>query len=381
MPQGHLVQGNSARVRKGRLTPSHLFRAILRNDVEGVVELVETEPSLLSGEDLKGWTAVHYAARVGSVEIMDVLRDKGASTGAEDRKGMTPLAIATYHKHDVLVKYLLRKQLAAESFYGEAPAYCGGEAVRGEGRKPQVAVVAGERHRMSKGTIQRSLLTAAANAIRQDDLECLVCLSEKAKITKKAELDVAALCLVAIAADANNCLNWLLQRRAGLTGQIPGGSLTKRRVWGHSSLLHLAAKFGATRCTRVLLRQPCPAARARDDAGYTPLMYALALTKPDILDLLARYDPKTLDVLNYAAPAIRPDQATLSSGGPGGWGNSGTWPSLAGSLPRLNSSASGFAMAPELFNTTVVQAVKNSTPETRRFLKTNYHIDLEPLVR
>ena len=59
---------------------------------------------LLAGEDvnaqdLNGWTALHFAAQEGDVEITKLLIDSGADISAIDSNGNTPLWVATINSH------------------------------------------------------------------------------------------------------------------------------------------------------------------------------------------------------------------------------------------------------------------------------------------
>lgn len=56
-----------------------------------------------------GWTALHYAAAAGSVEITTILLDKHAYIDAESPSGMTPLMIAAREGQEEVVELLLKE--------------------------------------------------------------------------------------------------------------------------------------------------------------------------------------------------------------------------------------------------------------------------------
>jgi len=57
----------------------------------------------------KGWTALHYAAAAGSVEITTILLDHYAYIDAESPSGMTPLMIAAREGQEKVVQLLLEQ--------------------------------------------------------------------------------------------------------------------------------------------------------------------------------------------------------------------------------------------------------------------------------
>ena len=56
----------------------------------------------------KGWTALHYAAAAGSVEITNILLEQHAYIDAESPSGMTPLMMAAREGQEQVVEVLLQ---------------------------------------------------------------------------------------------------------------------------------------------------------------------------------------------------------------------------------------------------------------------------------
>jgi len=96
---------------------SRLFDAAHRNDAQGVAQLLDAGEALTSS-DSKGWTALHYAADGGALEVTTLLLDRGADPNTLDRFGNTALFRAVYEKHAELVKLL--RERGADPLLGAA---------------------------------------------------------------------------------------------------------------------------------------------------------------------------------------------------------------------------------------------------------------------
>jgi ankyrin repeat protein len=80
-----------------------LMMAAFRQNKQAVLELLARGAQV----NQKGWTALHYAAAAGSVEISTILLDKYAYIDAESPSGMTPLMIAAREGQEPVVELLL----------------------------------------------------------------------------------------------------------------------------------------------------------------------------------------------------------------------------------------------------------------------------------
>jgi ankyrin repeat protein len=80
-----------------------LMMAAFRKNKEAVLMMLKRGAQV----NQKGWTALHYAAAAGSVEITTVLLDKYAYIDAETPSGMTPLMIAAREGQEDVVALLL----------------------------------------------------------------------------------------------------------------------------------------------------------------------------------------------------------------------------------------------------------------------------------
>jgi ankyrin repeat protein len=82
-----------------------LMMAAFRQNKTAVLELLKRGAQV----NQKGWTALHYAAAAGSLEITRILLDKYAYIDAESPSGMTPLMIAAREGQEDVVALLLEQ--------------------------------------------------------------------------------------------------------------------------------------------------------------------------------------------------------------------------------------------------------------------------------
>lgn len=72
--------------------PSDVHAWVSRQEAE-IAKLLSENPTLLTGRDGDGWTALHWAVRLGNVETTRLLIKRGADIDARDLKGRTPLFV------------------------------------------------------------------------------------------------------------------------------------------------------------------------------------------------------------------------------------------------------------------------------------------------
>ena len=86
-----------------------------------LMEVSETRGKQLpvDAKDSSGWTALHYAADKGSVDIANLLLDEGSNVNAKDEAKRTPLHLAA-NGGDAAMVALLIKRGAAKHFLNVA---------------------------------------------------------------------------------------------------------------------------------------------------------------------------------------------------------------------------------------------------------------------
>lgn len=93
-----------------------LVKAIKKKDLESSNSILDSFPQLATSKDLKGMTALHFAAENGCIEIAKLLIKKGADANAKNMaKDWTPLHFAVDSSNKKMVKYLLSQDLTKET--------------------------------------------------------------------------------------------------------------------------------------------------------------------------------------------------------------------------------------------------------------------------
>jgi ankyrin repeat protein len=82
-----------------------LMMAAFRQNKAVVLDMIKRGAQV----NQKGWTALHYAAAAGSIEVTQLLLDNYAYIDAEAPSGMTPLMIAAREGQEKVVELLLEQ--------------------------------------------------------------------------------------------------------------------------------------------------------------------------------------------------------------------------------------------------------------------------------
>jgi ankyrin repeat protein len=82
-----------------------LMMAAFRQNKAVVLDMIKRGAQV----NQKGWTALHYAAAAGSIEVTQLLLDNYAYIDAEAPSGMTPLMIAAREGQEKIVELLLEQ--------------------------------------------------------------------------------------------------------------------------------------------------------------------------------------------------------------------------------------------------------------------------------
>ena len=115
---GHLVARTGADV-------TEIYRAAGNGDLEETRLLLKHNPNLVFAKNSEGFTALHYAARHGYVEIAKLLLAERADVNAKAGKGDTPLHYAVWYGHKETVQLLLsnKADVDVRDGIGRTPLY------------------------------------------------------------------------------------------------------------------------------------------------------------------------------------------------------------------------------------------------------------------
>jgi len=97
--------------------------AVATGDVNAVKSLLARKPGLVNSRDNDNWTPLHEAARVGAVNMAQILLANGADINARNNKGCSPLHTAVCAKEFAITKYLVKHgaDINAEDYEGITP--------------------------------------------------------------------------------------------------------------------------------------------------------------------------------------------------------------------------------------------------------------------
>jgi uncharacterized protein YjbI with pentapeptide repeats len=105
-PFSELQQENGFKEFMSELMKKQFLSAVKRNDLDKVKLFVEAAKEYLEIKDKDGWTALHYAARRGYLDMAKYLLEAGAPTASETLYHKTPLWWAINGNHLEIVRYL-----------------------------------------------------------------------------------------------------------------------------------------------------------------------------------------------------------------------------------------------------------------------------------
>jgi uncharacterized protein len=86
-----------------------LVNAAIRGDALMVQTLLSVGANVNFGKDFEDWTALHYAASGGHLEVVRLLVDAGADVNVRIKRGDTPLQLAGLRRADDVIDVLIKR--------------------------------------------------------------------------------------------------------------------------------------------------------------------------------------------------------------------------------------------------------------------------------
>ena len=108
---GHPLWQAIIDLKHGELSATRLMMAARNWRLDRVRSLCDWRANI-EAQNARGWTALHYASRFGSMYCLQELIDRGANVNAPDVDGLTPLMIASFYS-DIPLAAVVRALLAA----------------------------------------------------------------------------------------------------------------------------------------------------------------------------------------------------------------------------------------------------------------------------
>ncbi|HEY4144883.1 ankyrin repeat domain-containing protein [Pinirhizobacter sp.] len=85
-----------------------LFERVNAGDINGVKKIVAAHPEAKDEYLNDGWTALTVSARIGKIDVVNLLLEEGASANRLEGGGNSPLFWAIYYSHEDVVATLLK---------------------------------------------------------------------------------------------------------------------------------------------------------------------------------------------------------------------------------------------------------------------------------
>ncbi|MCM3881417.1 MAG: ankyrin repeat domain-containing protein [Vicinamibacterales bacterium] len=232
--------------------------AIRSGDTKSVESLISANPDIVKAKDLTGTTPLHHAAGFGTLEMMQVLLDKGADVNVRNRRSSTPLHWAIHDAAKVRVLVARGAAVNVKSIEGRTPVYQAAVLANGcdalrilldKGADPKLATLVGQTPLM-------------ASSVR-GDLDSMRLLLEKgADVNAKNSAGETAL-MFAATNGAPAAVRLLLEKGADAT-------VKSKRT---ETALGNAATAGVEETVQLLLDREADV-NTRNIRGYSPLMLA-----------------------------------------------------------------------------------------------------------
>jgi 26S proteasome non-ATPase regulatory subunit 10 len=125
LPLGAVLISIASGCHKTDSEVTEILAAADHGDLAKVRRLLDRNPNLAFSKNREGFTALHYAASYGYLEIAELLLTKNADVNAKTSKGDAPLHYAASYGHKDIVELLLsnKANIDVRDGIGRTPLY------------------------------------------------------------------------------------------------------------------------------------------------------------------------------------------------------------------------------------------------------------------
>ncbi len=276
-------------------TPLH--HAIMQ-DKGKKAELLLRHKATVDSTDREGNTPLHYAAIYGSEKMVGLLLQNHANVNQPNTAGKTPLHEAlSFHGNDQTINLLVAAGAeVTQSLIDLA-------VKRLEERKISDATLQLLRSKVSKATTPPAQVQQTQSKPAISDTNALFDAVEKNDLTRFTQLlDARSDNVNKVNLDKNSLLHFaLIQGKKGFVRILLSRDTTMVNSTNnrHQTPLHLAVQNGDVETVRALIAAGAKV-DGKDEAGNTPLHYAVRMNRGDLADILLAKDATMANSANLA---------------------------------------------------------------------------------
>lgn len=264
--------------------------AAAKNGDAAAVRALLARKADVNAAEADGTTALHWAVRDDSTDVVEVLLRAGANPNAANRYGVTPLPLAATNGNAAMVEALLRAGANPKSSMGAGETALMAAARAGSLESVKALLARGAEVNAVEQGLGQSALMFAAIENHPAVVQALV----------EAGADVNAASSVLVTPELKLPKNFVTD---GARGSFPKGGMTP---------LHLAARQGSIDAVRALVKAGAKIDQAQPE-GITPLIMAIFNAHYDVAKELVEMgaDPNLGDSSNRTPLYMAVDMHTL----------------------------------------------------------------------
>ena len=273
-PAGNPPSAPSAETSAAGSRCDALQRAAASGQISDVEAMLQTGHDLVKCSDLRGWTALHYAAFNGQTKTIPILVAHGAVVDAADKDGATPLHAAATAGYPDAIETLLASgaRIDAADHDGDTPLYDAAAA----GSVPAADTLL--KHRAAIEKRGSNGFTPLHSAVFRGNTDVARLLVAHGANLETRDKDGYTPLSTAAWSGYTDLVELLLEAGANVNTRSNGGATP----------LHGAANKGFVQIATLLLEHGAHV-NAGNAHGFTPLHIAAYSDQPEVAELLIEH--------------------------------------------------------------------------------------------